>query len=39
VSAIAENIARSFGASTTLLYALVTGLLLASMFRRAEGSR
>ena len=30
---------RLVGASGTLLYALVTGLLLASMFRRTEGSR
>ena len=39
ISANIDERFTNFGASGTLLYALVTGLLLASMFRRTEGSR
>ena len=39
ISANIDERFTNFGASGTLLYALVTGLLLASMFRRREGAR
>jgi hypothetical protein len=39
ISANIDERFTNFGASGTLLYALVTGLLLVWMFRRTEGSR
>ena len=39
ISANIDERFTNFGASGTLLYALVTGLLFVAMFRRTEGSR